>query len=127
MPLTAPAIDYPRLDRLHGGSRGQIVSVLHLFLDEVMPDFDQLEAGMAQQNWVGVADVAHKIVPWVGMVGLTSLEMELRQLEQYAKSAPEPEGVISRWNHFKAGLEQALPVLRSELDRLADPTSPTIP
>ncbi len=103
------------------------MSVLHLFLDEVIPDFDQLEAGMEQQNWVGVADVAHKIVPWVGMVGLTSLEMELRQLEQSAKAAPEPEEVISRWNHFKAGLEQALPVLRSELDRLADPTSPTIP
>ena len=116
---TNHAIDHDRLDRLHDGSRNQIVSVLHLFLDEVMPDFDPLDEAVRQHQWPEAADMAHKIVPWVGMVGLTTLEMELRDLEIRAKTKPDAEGVTNHWLRFKTGLNQALPLLRQELDRLS--------
>lgn len=112
-------IDHERLDRLHDGSRSQIISVLHLFLDEVMPDFGPLDEAVRQHQWPEAADMAHKIVPWVGMVGLTTLETELRNLEIRAKTTPDADGVTDQWLRFKTGLNQAVPLLRQELARLS--------
>ncbi|QJW88322.1 Hpt domain-containing protein [Spirosoma taeanense] len=117
-PVGEHTIDHERLNKLHSGDRRQIISVFQLFLDEVLPDFLELEQGMQQQQWPEVADMAHKIVPWVGMVGLTSLETELRSLEKQAKHNPTTQSMTASWDRFKAGLDRTVPLLRQELARM---------
>lgn len=118
MASSTPTIDYERLDRLHGGSRSQILAVTTLFLDDVLPDFDPLADAVRQQQWASVADMAHKIVPWIGMVGLTSLETELRQLEIRAKTNPVANELTNHFWQIRDGIDQAIPLLRQELDKL---------
>ncbi|WP_192579084.1 Hpt domain-containing protein [Fibrisoma limi] len=112
-------IDHERLNRLHGGDQRQIVNVLTIFIDEVMPDFDDLEGSIQQEMWPDVADKAHKILPWMGMAGLTSLESELRSLEQLAKTNPAPDVLINHWKQFRQALGETLPLVIQERNRLA--------
>jgi len=121
--LTTPTtvthtIDHERLNRLHSGDQQQIVNVLTIFIDEVMPDFDDLEGSIQQQVWADVVDKAHKIIPWIGMAGLTSLETELRSLEQLAKTNPAADVLTTHWNRFRQGLGDTLPLVIQERNRL---------
>ncbi|WP_020596088.1 Hpt domain-containing protein [Spirosoma panaciterrae] len=111
-------IDYGRLNELYDGDNEQIASLFELFLDEVFPDFREIEMEIDRQNWVEVAKTAHKMLPWVGMVGLTALEAKLRSIEAQAKTDPNPEAIRSAWNQFKFGLDKAMPLIREELTRL---------
>lgn len=116
---TTSIIDYERLDRLYDGSPSMLAYGLAVFLDEVLLDIDRLEQEIGQQQWPVVADTAHKIVPWVGMVGLTGLESQLRELELQAKQKPVATTLVEQWLSFKVGLDQAIPLLQQELARLS--------
>ncbi|QMW05844.1 Hpt domain-containing protein [Spirosoma foliorum] len=112
------AIDYNRLNELYDGDNEQIASLFELFLDEVLPDFDEIENEIDQQNWSEVAQIAHKMLPWVGMVGLTALEAKLRAIEAQAKAGSDKAEIMATWMQFKTGLSQARPLIREELVRL---------
>ncbi|MBN8821459.1 MULTISPECIES: Hpt domain-containing protein [unclassified Spirosoma] len=111
-------IDYDRLNELYDGDNEQIASLFELFLDEVFPDFQEIEREIDQQNWADVAKTAHKMLPWVGMVGLTALEGKLRSIEAQAKTDRNPEEIKLAWSQFKLGLDKATPLIREELARL---------
>ncbi|WP_461088235.1 Hpt domain-containing protein [Spirosoma gilvum] len=111
-------IDYDRLNELYDGDNDQIASLFELFLDEVFPDFREIEMEIDQQNWTEVAKIAHKMLPWVGMVGLTALEAKLRSIETLAKTGGSSEDIKLGWSQFKYGLDKAMPLIREELARL---------
>ncbi|MVM34771.1 Hpt domain-containing protein [Spirosoma sp. HMF4905] len=117
-PVALHIIDYQRLNELYDGDNEQIASLFELFLDEVFPDFDEIEAEIDQQNWPEVAQIAHKMLPWVGMVGLTALEAKLRTIETQAKAGANTDDIMATWNQFKTGLDQATPLIRQELVKL---------
>lgn len=110
-------IDRDRLAQLHDSPR-MIVHAIEMFLDEVLPDFGPLGEAIQQEQWLQTASLAHKIVPWLGMAGLTGLEGELRKLETEARTEPNPVQLTDRWVRLNAGLSQAIPLLRRELDYL---------
>ncbi|GAB3886382.1 Hpt domain-containing protein [Spirosoma agri] len=112
------SIDYERLRKLHSHDERLIINVLTLILDEVLPDFDTIEANIQKQEWAEAAHTAHQLIPWVGMAGLTSLENELRTFEQVAKRNPNADDIRSAWYQFRAGLDEAIPLLQQELTNL---------
>ena len=110
-------VDRDRLEQLHNSTR-MIIHAIEMFLDEVVPDFDPLDKAIRHQQWLQTAGLVHKIVPWLGMTGLTGLECELRELETEARTQPDAARLTDRWARFKAGLHQAIPLLHAELERL---------
>lgn len=115
---TLHTIDYQRLNELYDGDNEQIASLFELFLDEVFPDFNEIESQILQQEWPTVAATIHKMVPWVGMVGLTALEAKLRSIEMLAKTQTDTEQIMPNWTQFKGGLNQSIPVIQQELVKL---------
>ncbi|MVM37351.1 Hpt domain-containing protein [Spirosoma sp. HMF3257] len=111
-------IDYQRLNELYDGDNEQIASLFELFLDEVFPDFGEIENEIERQNWPEVAQITHKMLPWVGMVGLTALEAKLRTIEAQAKAGSARDEIMVTWSQFKLGLNQSMPIIREELVKL---------
>lgn len=111
-------IDYQRLNELYDGDTEQIASLFELFLDEEFPDFEEIEHKIEQKQWSEVAITAHKMLPWVGMVGLTTLEAKLRIIEAQAIEGSSTGEIMTTWNQFKTGLNQAMPLIRQELVKL---------
>ena len=111
-------IDYQRLGELYDGDNEQIASLFELFLDEEFPDFEEIEHKIEEKQWPEVANIAHKMLPWVGMVGLTTLEAKLRHIETQATAGSSTQEIMVTWNQFKTGLNQAMPLIRQELVKL---------
>ncbi|GAB3939580.1 hypothetical protein GCM10028805_00210 [Spirosoma harenae] len=117
-PIDLHAIDYDRLNDLYDGDNEQIASLFELFLEAELPDFQEIEAQIAQQHWLEVAKGAHKMIPLVGMVGLTALENKLRSIETQAKKGISTEEIGASWYQFRAGLDLAIPLIREEMTKL---------
>ncbi|GAB4018534.1 Hpt domain-containing protein [Spirosoma sp. KCTC 42546] len=116
--VVSHVIDYQRLNELYDGDTEQIASLFELFLDETFPDFQDIDTKIDQHSWPEVASQAHKLLPWVGMVGLTTLETNLRSIEAQVADGAGKEEILATWNQFKTGLNQAIPLIRQELVKL---------
>lgn len=117
--VVSHVIDYHRLNELYDGDTEQIASLFELFLDETFPDFQDIETKIEQNLWPEVANQAHKLLPWVGMVGLTTLETKLRSIEAQATDGSGKEEILATWHQFRTGLDQAVPMIRQELVKLS--------
>lgn len=110
-------LDQQRLKALHGDDRKMLALALSMFLDEIIPEFDAMGSLVTAQQWPEFAEQAHKMLPWLGMAGLTSLEHDLRRLEQDAKTAPDPDRLRTGWQAFTTTLDRMKPLLEAELQR----------
>ncbi|GAA4405056.1 hypothetical protein GCM10023187_23100 [Nibrella viscosa] len=115
---TQRELDHERLYQLHGDSRSMLLIALDMFLDEVLVDFSVLENAVRSQNREEIADMGHKLVPWLGMVGLTHLETQLRQLVALAKSNADSTAITHSWEVFKTELDHMIPLVEAERRRL---------
>lgn len=115
-----PRLDYERLQQLHGDSRSMLIVALDLFLDEVLGDFLALEHSVHAHDWNEVAGMAHRLIPWLGMVGLTQQETQLRRLMAQARQPADPVQLTRLWQQFKTDLDQMVPLVEAERKALVD-------
>lgn len=111
-------LDQERLMQLYKDDIEMLGDHIEMFLDEVIPNFLELDAQLVGRNWTAVTDLTHQLRPWLGMVGLTSLENKLCEIEKLAKNNPDPEMALVLWNDFQAGLKKMKLVLAGELQRI---------
>lgn len=111
-------LDNERLTDLYGDDREYAADIFQTFLEDVLPDFQEISNLIHQQNWDALRKLAHKLKPTLGMVGLTELEQLLIGIENQAKEKPEYESLQYMWSLFQIKLDESVPVLRAELDKL---------
>ncbi|WP_338876101.1 Hpt domain-containing protein [Spirosoma sp. SC4-14] len=113
-------IDYERLVSLYGDNPRLIRNTFGLFLDSVLPDFEKLDRDVYLQQWPEIANAMHQVLPWLGMVGLTQLETDFRNLEDMVKGNPQSEPFLTAWGQFKSGFDLGVVKIRDELARMND-------
>ncbi|GAB3272032.1 hypothetical protein GCM10027347_43470 [Larkinella harenae] len=112
-------LDRERLQELYGDDTEMLVSAMSMFLDEVMPNFLELEKRIGEENWTEVAQLTHQLRPWLGMVGLTNLEKQLYEIEELARQNPERAVVMFIFNDFRSHLALIPALLKIELHRIS--------
>ncbi|GAB3331493.1 hypothetical protein GCM10027299_37200 [Larkinella ripae] len=108
-------LDRDRLLQLYGDDTQMLVSAIETFLDEVIPNFLELEQFIALQDWEGVMYLTHQLRPWLGMVGLTTLENRLWDIEKQARDQPDFVTITLSYAVFQTNLAQLTPLLTSEI------------
>ncbi|WP_128547090.1 Hpt domain-containing protein [Larkinella soli] len=111
-------LDHERLRQLHADDDGMIASAIEMFLSDVLSNFLEMDNLVCRQDWEELAGLSHQLRPWLGLVGLTSLESSLKDLESQIKTGPDPQALQTHWSQFRAGLSRMTPVLEEELQRL---------
>jgi PAS domain S-box-containing protein len=111
-------IDFQRLDEMYEGDIGYQTDMFDTFLNDVLPEFDELITLNEQLHFMEVKKLAHKLKPTLGMVGLTYLEKQLQEIERIAVEKPEYEELKTIISRFIASLQQIVPTLEKELLRL---------
>ncbi|MGV3558241.1 Hpt domain-containing protein [Larkinella arboricola] len=111
-------LDYNRLLQLYADDTDTLATHIELFLNDVMPQFQDLEERVQQLDWTGVTSLTHQLRPWLAMVGLTDLENKLWEIEKEAHNRPAFESLQARWISFRAKLQQMTLVLGDELQRI---------
>ncbi|WP_420146775.1 PAS domain S-box protein [Spirosoma sp.] len=113
----APAVqslDYDRLAELYGDDSEYAAIIFETFLETVVPDFDTLDGLIQKQRWEEVRQLAHRLKPGLGMVGLSDLEIVMSELETTTKTEPDPAVVEKLWQTFRAEFPNRLPLLHTQ-------------
>ncbi|MGF7216509.1 PAS domain S-box-containing protein [Spirosoma lacussanchae] len=119
---TLPAddvLDRQRLFELYGSDKEHAAEMFATFLDDVVPELLQLPDLCTDQNWSMLASMAHKLKPTLGMVGLSRLEDELRQIERSLGQNADKEPLVQRCQALVEEVTDLLPVLRNEIKTLS--------
>ncbi|WP_435353402.1 PAS domain S-box protein [Emticicia sp. SJ17W-69] len=110
-------LDYNRLTQLYGNDKEYAADMFQTFLSDVLPDFLVVNELLNKQDWAALGTSAHKLKPTLGMVGLTTLETQMHEIEKIAKETPDANTLRLLWNDFQVMLEQGIPILEEELTK----------
>lgn len=113
-----PRLDAKSLDELYGGDRTYALEMFGTFLKSILPDFDRLGQLLHAGDFPGLARLAHKLKPTLGMVGLPDLESQLQLLETGAKAEkPDPVSLHIILEKFEAELPEAVMAVEFEHEK----------
>lgn len=115
VPETKLELDQKSLDQLYGDDKEYAADMFQTFLEDVLPDFDNLQTFIDQNDWKTLRKEVHKLRPTLALVGLNELETELLQIEKLAKEDPNAEIITLLWDSFKSKLDNHVPILESTL------------
>ncbi len=111
-------LDKDRLLELYGDDKEYAADIFQTFIEDVLPDFDEMPTLIDDKNWDELRKLAHKLKPTLGMVGLTTLEQTLIGMEAQIKEKPEYESIKSVWSAFQIKLNESVPILKAALEKL---------
>ncbi|MBD2752689.1 PAS domain S-box protein [Spirosoma validum] len=107
-------LDYDRLSELYGDDTDYAASMFETFLETVLTEFDAFDILIQQQRWDDVRQLAHKLKPTLGMVGLSDLEAMMIQLEEMMQAEPDANTVRHLWHTFRYDLMSRQPLLQTQ-------------
>ncbi|SOD94724.1 PAS domain-containing hybrid sensor histidine kinase/response regulator [Spirosoma fluviale] len=113
------ALDRKRLSDLYGTDAAYASEMFSLFLSDVVPDIRTLPHLCTTQDWAVLANAAHRLKPTLAMVGLSTLEEKMRQLEKRARQDADKSGLEVDCRTFVDELDKMLPILETELQMLS--------
>lgn len=74
--------DFTALRQMTLGDETLFLSVLNQFQEETAADLDMLEEKMKHMEAVGIREIVHKLAGRVGQIGITTLSVRLRGIEE---------------------------------------------
>ncbi len=112
-------LDQERLEELYGTDSHSASEMFHLFLTEVVPEFDTLSLLSGQQKWTEVASLIHRLKPNLGMVGLTRLEEKMSHIERNLTKDKRYDLVDIYCKEIAVSVHELLPLLDHELQKFS--------
>ncbi|AQG81593.1 PAS domain S-box protein [Spirosoma montaniterrae] len=112
-------LDRERLEELYGSDAAYAADMFQSFLTDVLPEFNELPELCRAKSWPAVARLAHRLKPTLGMVGLTTLEDAMRQIEKKASEGVETDDLEHYCSTIIRNIDEKLPVLKKELQKLS--------
>ena len=112
-------LDQVRLLELYGTDKAYPLEMFGLFLTDVVPDILRLPLLCRERDWPALTREAHKLRPTLGMVGLSWLEEKMGELEKKLQQEVGIEIVEIYCDDIVAGINQMIPVLRRESQKLS--------
>ncbi len=113
------ALDRQRLSELYGTDTAYAAEMFAMFLADIVPDIRTLPSLCQDQKWPELASTAHRLKPTLGMVGLSSLEEKMRQLEYRARQDVSQQWIEVHCNDLMEEIDKVLPILETELQKLS--------
>lgn len=114
-------VDLSYLRDVSSGSNEFMVEMIELFLDQTPAYFEQLDQYIQEENWLRVADIAHKIKPTLAFMGADSAKDDMAEIEVNARNLKNLDKIqpafqllndlsselFSKLEEIKAGLKKA--------------------
>ncbi len=110
-------INTNHLHELYGGDETYIREMIQSFMDDIVPDFIEIDQLFLNQNQDTLAKALHKVKPTLGMVGLSNLEAQLKSIEQEIQTS-DIKSVAKTWQVFRTHLTVGVENLKKYADSL---------
>jgi HPt (histidine-containing phosphotransfer) domain-containing protein len=113
-------IDLSYLRDVSSGSNEFMVEMIDLFLEQTPGYFEQLSQFIAEENWVRVAEIAHKIKPTLAFMGANAAKEKMAEIETNARSLTNTTSiapVFKSLHQFSGNLFIKLIEAKKELEK----------
>lgn len=105
-----------KINEMADGDDDFILSVISVFLEEVPPDLEALEAAINTSNYGQVYQLAHKIKPNVDLLGMEQTRATALEIETLGKSEGNMEEIRERFPVLKKDINQVIGELRNDFE-----------
>lgn len=113
-----PRLDAQLLDELYSDEWDYVREMFKVFIENSIPEYEQLQEAFIQENYEEVRRLAHKLKPTFGMVGLPDIEKKMLELENAAKTKPEKAVLEEIFDRIEADIPQAVEAVETDFKRL---------
>jgi signal transduction histidine kinase/CheY-like chemotaxis protein len=103
--------DLTMVQTISGGDESFVKRMVQLFIDTMPPSLKELQTETAQQNWLQVSKLAHKMKATIDSMGITSLKEDIRTIEANGKKGENVDKI-------PALTEQVIKVVETCVDQL---------
>ncbi len=113
-------IDLSYLRDVSSGSNEFMVEMIELFLDQTPGYFDQLNQFITEENWLKVAEIAHKIKPTLAFMGADAARESMAEIETNARNLTKTETISTQFRllyEFSGDLFIKLAEVKKELQQ----------
>ena len=111
-------IDQERILELYGNDKEYMTDIFQTFLEDVLPDFEEIQVLIDKKNLDDLKKLAHKLKPTLGMVGFTELEKEIITFEHHVKENLGFEVLDTEWKALDKRIKAGVPILQKELNKI---------
>jgi PAS domain S-box-containing protein len=112
-------LDQNRLLEIYGRDSDFKKMVFETFIEEIPSQIQDMKGFLEIEHWSELANVAHKMKPSLGMVGLLKVEEELGMIETTIKSDGINDEIIGMAQKLVNNFNDYIDIVKTELDKIA--------
>jgi len=113
-----PALDLAYIDQAYGEDPVILYMIFDAFLSDSVPRWQSLQGALESGDLKESASIVHGLKPSFTMTGLTHVRPKVEVLEKAIKDEDPPEQLIEMYRNISAEIEDLIPILESESERL---------
>lgn len=117
--MTEKLYDLSNLEEMSEGDQEFMVTMISYFVDNTPEVLENLNTKTQNQDWEAVRHIAHKLKPQLNYVGISQIEDEVEQIEQYADKKENLDKIPAMVDNTTRVCRIALEQLKEELEKLA--------
>lgn len=87
-------VDLSYLNEVSSGNSEFIIEMIDIFMQQTPVYVQQLTDAIAKKDWTAIAQVAHKIKPTLGFMGIDSARDIMVQIENDARNQENYESIV---------------------------------
>ncbi len=107
--------DLNMIRSVSGGDEAFIKKMIHLFIETVPQNVQELVDATGNKNWEQVAKMAHKLKSTIDSMGIRSLHEHIRRVEQQAKTVENTEQMPAMVKEVESVVSLCIQQLREEV------------
>ncbi len=111
-------LDNDKLHELYADDNDFKKIVFESFIDDVQPQFSDLRKAYENKEWSTVGEVAHKIKPAFGMIGLPVYEEKMKSIEKGIKEGADQKQIEAVLLSVLEEVDSIVKIVMEELKKL---------
>jgi CheY-like chemotaxis protein len=108
--------DLNMVQTISGGDESFVKRMVQLFLETVPPSMADLQQEAAQQNWVNVSKLAHKLKATIDSMGIIRIKEVVRTIETNGKKGEDLDKIPTQVQEVVTVLEACMGQLKRDFD-----------
>jgi len=111
-------LDVETLEALYEDDLEYAADLFETFLDFTVEEFKPLKGMIESEDWAGTKGLAHKLKPTFSMVGLSSVESKMMEIEHLAMQQGDKQQILHLHQEVEQAIEEYVPILNTDLEKM---------
>ena len=109
--------DLSMVQSVSGGDQGFIKKMIHLFIETVPQNVQELTNALLAENWEQLGKMAHKLKSTVDSMGIKSIHTDIRSVEANAKEKKNLHDIPAQIKKIESVIVHCIEQLKEEMNR----------